>query len=167
MKIELRKLSKNDGIDIYNMMSSFDANENGFMNPIFGMNYEEYKSWLLTGLNQSKGIGLENGFVPQTIYWLFINDTPVGAGKLRDYLTESLRKHGGHIGYGIISSERKKGYGNIMLKELLKKAGEKNINDVLVTCSKDNFASRKIIENNNGKMECETNEKCLYWIKVQ
>jgi predicted acetyltransferase len=38
----------------------------------------------------SEGINLEPQYVPQTTYWLYIDGKPVGYGKLRHYLNESL-----------------------------------------------------------------------------
>ena len=80
------------------------------------------------------------------MFWLIIDGRPVGVGKLRHYLNDSLMTVGGHIGYSIRPTERGKGYGNLILKELLKKAREKGIADVLVTCREDNIRSRKVIE---------------------
>ena len=40
-----------------------------------------------------------------------------------------------------------------MLALALKKAKQMGLNKVLITCNDDNFASRKVIERNNGKLE--------------
>jgi predicted acetyltransferase len=78
--------------------------------------------------------------VPQTIYWLYLNDRPVGYGKLRHDLNEKLLESGGHIGYIIRPSERNKGYGTILLKELLIKARKLEIDKVLLTCDEENLS---------------------------
>ena len=39
----------------------------------------------------------------------------IGTIQLRHFLTDELEKHGGHIGYGIRPTERKKGYGKQQL----------------------------------------------------
>lgn len=165
MKVELIELTIEDGNDIYNMLQEMGPGENGFVNSGFGISHEEFKKYLVKNFNMSRGIGLESYQVPQTIYWLLIDGRPVGYGKLRSYLTEGLRKIGGHIGYSIMPFERGKGYGTIILKELLKEAKKKDINETLLTCNEDNTASRRIIENNGGTLENIIEGKCRYWIR--
>ena len=46
MSIELKKLAATDGIEIYEMLQELPANENGFVNRIAGMSFNEYKEWL-------------------------------------------------------------------------------------------------------------------------
>lgn len=164
MKIELRQLSLNDGRDIFDMLQDIGFGENGFMNSGYGIKYEEFPAYLQRNYNMAKGIDLKLGLVPQTIYWLMIDGKPVGVGKLRDYLTDALRVIGGHIGYTIAPAERGKGYGKMMLAELLKEANRKDIEDVLLTCNEDNIASRKVIEGNGGILEDIYEGKCRYWI---
>ena len=53
----------------------------------------------------------------------------------------------------------------MILKELLRKAKEKNITEALLTCNEDNVPSRNIIEANNGELEDIVEGKCLYWIR--
>jgi predicted acetyltransferase len=164
MKIELIELSLQDGREIYDMLQDIGEGENGFMNSAYGLTYDEFKEFLAKNVSMSKGIGLAPNQVPQTIYWLIVDGSPVGIGKLRDYLTEGLRKEGGHIGYSIRPSERGKGYGAIILKEILNKAREKGVEQALLTCNENNIASRKVIEANGGELEDIHEGKCRYWI---
>ena len=79
----------------------------------------------------------------------------VGIIDYRSPLTEFLLKYGGNIGYSVRPSERGKGYAAEMLRLILpicRDAGEKR---VLVTCDKDNVASRKSIVKNGGVLENE------------
>lgn len=167
LKIELRELSLFDGEDIIEMLREIGPGENGFNNNPFDMNSEEFKVYLIDKFNNSKGTNLKENMVPQTMCWLYVNNKPVGVGKLREYLNEGLRKKGGHIGYCIRPSERGKGYGNLLLEELLKKAGEKNIPKVLLTCSDTNKASSSVMEHNGGILEKIENNDCYYWIELQ
>ena len=57
---------------------------------------------------------------------------------------------GGNIGYAIRPSERRKGFGTLILRLTLEKAKNIGLTRVLVTCDADNVASRKIIERNGG-----------------
>lgn len=166
MDIELRQLSLNDGMNIFEMIKEIGPGENGFGNGGYEMDYSEFPRYLERKIEISKGIKLESSHVPQTIYWLIIDDKPVGMGKLRLYLNENLKKIGGQTGYSIRLTEREKSYGNIILRELLKKAKEKGIFEVLLTCNEDNIPSRKVIESNGGQLEDITEQsKCRYWIK--
>lgn len=95
--------------------------------------------------NQSLGIGLKTGYVPSTTYWLVDRDKYIGTFTLRHHLTPNLEKIGGHIAYVIRPKERRKGYGYQGLKLCLKKAAEKGIKQVLITCDADNTASYGLI----------------------
>lgn len=167
MKVELRKITESDGRDIFDMLQEIGPGENGFGNSGFNIIFDKFPEYLDNNIGFSKGIGLDEKYVPQTIYWLIIDNIPVSFGKLRHYLNDNLRKVGGHIGYSIRPSERKKGYGNLILKQILKEAKKLNIAEVLLTCDADNIPSRKIIEKNNGILESLENGECKYWIKVE
>jgi len=101
--------------------------------------------------NQMEGQDLPEGFVPATEFWILDdNDTHIGRVHIRHRLTEHLRQIGGHIGYNIRQSERRKGYGSQALQLGLLEARKLGLSKVLVTCNQDNVASRKIIEKNGG-----------------
>ncbi|MCD2347374.1 GNAT family N-acetyltransferase [Clostridium guangxiense] len=166
MEIKLKELSIYDGTDIFAMIKEIGPGENGFINGGYRICYDEFKSYLEGHFELSRGMNLSSRYVPQTIYWLYINDRPVGIGKLRHHLNDRLKEVGGHIGYTIRPSERRKGYGNILLKELLKEAKKSGVNKVFITCIKGNMPSRKIIERNNGKLQDIFHGICRYWINI-
>ncbi len=165
MLVELRELCTKDDVDVFNMLREIGPGENGFMNSAFGISFEEFPGFLAENIDYSKGVNLPPGYVPQTIYWLYIDSKPVGMGKFRHYLNDFLREHGGHIGYCIRPTERGKGYGTIILKELLKKAKDKAVDEALIICDATNIPSRKVIEGNNGVLEGINEGECKYWIK--
>lgn len=100
----------------------------------------------------SKGIDLPPGFVPTSTFFLVINNRIVGRSSLRHQLTAELANEGGNIGYDIRPSERRKGYGTLLLKLMLDNARRIGLGRVLVTCNVDNLASARIIEKNGGKL---------------
>lgn len=167
MNIELRPISLNDGNDIYEMIQEIGPEENGFLNLGHGISLSEFPDFLLKHYNFSKGINIPPEFVPQILYWLYIDSKPVGIGKLRPRLNEALFKIGGHIGYAIRPSERGKGFANLILKELLTQAKIKGVERVLLTVDEDNMFSRKAIEYNNGILENIEEGECRYWITLQ
>lgn len=100
--------------------------------------------------NLAQGIGLVKGYVPETVYWLVDGKKFIGRASIRHRLTKHMRLIGGHIGYEVRPTERKKGYGKMILKQALLKARKLAIKKALVTCDATNIASRKIIEHCGG-----------------
>ncbi|HEY5584026.1 MAG TPA: GNAT family N-acetyltransferase [Ruminiclostridium sp.] len=116
-------------------------------------------------------ISYEKGFVPATLYFLVDESNKIyGALHIRHELNEYLHNYGGHIGYGIRFSERRKGYATEMLALALPIAKGFGIDKALVTCDRNNIASAKTIISNGGVLENEVKdgEKITqrYWISL-
>ena len=133
-----------------------------------------YEEWLNKLNNEHNNVNLEEGRVPSSFYFLVNGNRILGSISIRHNLNnEMLRKFGGHIGYNVRPSERKKGYATIMLKLALEKCDELGIEDVMVTCKKNNIGSAKTIENNGGILKeiiFIPEENCnfkKYWINVR
>lgn len=165
--IELKKLSINDGKDIYNLLQEMPKEENGLINKANGLSFEEFQAWLKAKQIESEQEGLIDGWkVPSTTFWLYVDGVPVGFGNLRHFLTEALSKAGGNIGYGIAPQFRGKGYGNILLKLLLQEARKIGLEKVLVTIHLDNIPSQKVALANGGVISEKTEERYLIWIDL-
>lgn len=165
---ELRKLSVNDGMDVYQMLQDIPLDENGLQNKVNGMTFEEYKDWLIKKQQESEMDGIVDGWkVPSTTYWLYADGVPVGFGKLRHCLTDALRKAGSHIGYGIAPQYRGKGYGKELLRLLIGEAYHRGIDKVLVTIHLDNKASQAVALANGGVITERTDERVLVWIDTK
>ncbi|WKX09053.1 GNAT family N-acetyltransferase [Streptomyces sp. NL15-2K] len=106
------------------------------------------------------------GFVPGTWYWYVDGDTYLGRIQIRHRLTDQLRDYGGHIGYGVRPTARRRGHATAMLREVLPHARALGLERVLVTCDTTNTASRKVIEAGGGEFEDERGEKLRYWIRT-
>ena len=125
----------------------------------------EYKEWLKQKFAGSEQIGLIDGWkVPSTTYWLYADGQPVGFGSIRHFLTDALRKAGGHIGYGIAPKYREKGYGKKILGLLLAEASRLGIDRVLVTIQLNNAASKAVALANGGVITEQTDERIYVWI---
>lgn len=132
--------------------------------------FTDFKQWIKKEKQMHLGIHLDKGFVPGTTYLYVKNDAVIGTINIRHCLNDFLLQQGGHIGYSIHPSERKKGYATKMLQEVLQICKQWEIWPVLITCNKENLASRKTIEKCGGKLENEyydkENEKTIlrFWI---
>ena len=114
------------------------------------------------------------GLVPQTVYWILDeNEVAVGMIKVRHYLSDQLRVHGGHIGYYVRRDRRGKGYAENALRLALvdlRKLGQMR---ALLTVHPDNAPSIKVIERNGGRLEKtitdpETGKQYRhYWIELE
>lgn len=113
-------------------------------------------------------------FVPSSQYvYLRTSDRRiVGMIQLRHELNEYLKNFGGHIGYSVRPSERRRGYAGSMLAEFLPVCRRMGLGRVLVTCLTGNVASRRTILKNGGVYENTAFEPELranlerYWIKL-
>ena len=94
------------------------------------------------------------GMVPATRFWLVAaGGQYVGELDLRHCLHDELRRFGGHIGYTIVPSQRRRGYGRLICQLGIVEARARGIGDILITCDDDNIGSRKIIEANGGVLQ--------------
>lgn len=109
-----------------------------------------YQQWIAREKKNHLGIELQNGYVPATEFLYVVDGVVVGCINIRHCLNEELLRHGGHIGYSIHPSYRRQGHATRMLQEALKYCKQWDIFPVLVTCHKDNIASRKTIEKCGG-----------------
>lgn len=112
---------------------------------------------------------IPEGFVTASTWFAYVDDTLVGIMNLRHSLNDFLLHYGGHIGYSIRVSKRRKGYAKEMLKLTLNECDVRGINPVLITCEQHNEGSRKTILANGGIMENEeTFDREImqrYWIQ--
>ena len=106
------------------------------------------------------------GFVPDTVLWLRDGATFIGRTSVRHELTEMLREIGGHIGYDVRPSYRRRGHGTEMLRQALPIARRLGIDPALVTCDVDNIGSRRVIEANGGRLEDERLGKLRFWVQT-
>ena len=104
---------------------------------------ETYEEWLdFRGREKAKGLATSN-------IWLTVRKSDgrvVGMIDCRTVLTDFLRQYGGHIGYCIRPTERRKGYAKEQLRQALVWCKEElKLDKVLITCLTDNEASRRTI----------------------
>lgn len=114
----------------------------------------------------SKQIGVVDGWkVPETIFWLYENNRPVGFGKVRHFLTDALLENGGNVGYTIRPSARNRGLGKKLLSFLIVESEEIGVAKLLLTIQNHNKQSIHVALENGGKIEKITTNKHYIWIE--
>ncbi len=129
--------------------------------------YDEYSDWLNYIENVEKGLIADR--ISSSTYVAADSETKliIGIIDIRHYLNDE-HFYSGHIGYSVRPNQRNKGYGSEILRMGLEKSKELNLDKLMLTCKKDNVASQKVIERNNGILEMEIVDDgeayMVYWI---
>jgi predicted acetyltransferase len=132
----------------------------------------DFGTYVARLIGEAMGMYLMPGWVPASNYWLIDEGHYIGSVSVRHALTEHLKNSGGHIGYNIRPTMRKRGYGTHILRLALEKARELRLEKVLITCDDTNSASQKIIVGNGGIADTPYAQaegkprKLRYWITL-
>ena len=136
--------------------------------------FEDPRDWIEYVTGHKDPLKVPEGRVPSTQY-MFVREEDrkvVGMIDVRHCLNDFLAKYGGHIGYSVAPSERRKGYAALMLKTVLPKCRELGIEKVLITCVSGNEGSKRTVLKNGGVYESTVYEPDegvdleRYWIDL-
>ncbi len=123
--------------------------------------------------DEERGVGLPDGYVPCSHRWLIDRGEIAGVVRVRHSIAHPLlSQEGGHIGYDIPPSCRRRGNGLAALVVGLDHASELRLTRVLLCAAASNTPSRAIIERCGGRLESEHYSRrlgcavCRYWIDV-
>lgn len=166
---------KDEIIEYLDEFVKYNSNINGTgsLDKIYdGYTFEEALERCLNMKNEEYAKSINR--VPEKTFLLIRkNDNKiVGTINIRWNLSEKMLEFGGHIGYGIRPTERRKGYNKIQLYLVLLEAQKLNLDKVMIDCSVDNLGSDKTIKALGGILErCELDESDntmtnVYWINV-
>ena len=136
--MELIRVQDSDYKKTYELYMSFPENENGYMNNVYGYDYDQFLEWIEKKRNWSMGKELPEGFVADTRYVLNDEGNYVGVFNLRHYLNDFLREGPGHIGYCISKKYRGKGYSRQVLEQHKKYAAEHGFRAIWLTVNRGN-----------------------------
>lgn len=169
---EFRKPNINDKNEIADFKNEFIKYNSGMdgTGTLYNSDIEEWLKY-----NRDMEVTNNSNYVKALQYGLFEKNTNrlLGLLQIRLELRGYLVEFGGHIGYCVRPTERRKGYAKMMLKEALKVCHSIGLNKVLITCLEDNIGSAKTIESCGGVFEkavfddknYNANMK-RYWIKL-
>jgi len=104
------------------------------------------------------------GKVAETTMWWVDGEEVLGRLSIRHELTDVLRDFGGHIGYVVRPSARRRGNASAMLAAALPIACGIGIDPALITCDATNAGSRRVIESNGGIFEDQRDDKLRFWV---
>lgn len=131
-----------------------------------------YEEWLENNIKNRRQETVAPGLVEATTYLAFLKETGelVGMIDFRHSLNDYLRQYGGHIGYSVRKSKRRQGYGSEMLALCLRECRAYGLDQVLITCNKENLASAATIRAAGGVLENEVPREGSwtqrYWVKL-
>lgn len=163
------KLQELWNVDIdraYSLFMDFPECDNGFENIAYGLDHNAFISLVEKKRQNSLGLELPEGFVPDTVYILIDDDGEyVGIFNFRHYLNGFLANGPGHIGFGISPCFRRRGYAVEGLKLLVKLVSPVVREDeIYLSCNRDNPVSLKVQLAAGGRIHHETDE--LYLVRI-
>jgi predicted acetyltransferase len=131
-----------------------------------------FTAWVDRLLREAdESVPTDDDRVHATYWWIVERDVYLGAITLRHRLNEFLLGAGGHIGYGVRPSARRRGLATSAVGAVLSEAQARGIDRVLITCHDDNVASARTIEHHDGVLEdvrdTELGRTRRYWIDLR
>lgn len=171
MKLELKDLTRDHQKELEEFVMEFKCNHELEIPGASSLETMSFEEWFKRIQALASKNNIPKGLVPSTLKLAYDHNQLVGIIDMRHYLNEGLLKSGGHIGYSVRPTQRKKGYASAMMKEALKFYKQIHVDKVLLCCLKDNRASQKTIIHSGGVLENEIQDGediyLRYWINVE
>ncbi len=168
---DLFEKAKNGLLEIKENPSPFDIGSAKKGAEFAAQNFDGYADYLKANVSENQ----PQGHIPETVLWLFDDESFVGIFGVRHYLNDVLKQRGGHIAYEIVPSKRGHNYTLKGLRLVFNWCKQNlNLDEVLLFCDEKNIASHKVLE---SALECfggkrlephkaGENIECGYWLKT-
>lgn len=129
------------------------AGEHRFVNEdvLVQHGFAAYLDWLARGAR-----GELDGLAPWQALWAVDEDGRLlGVASLRHPLTPWMTEFGGHIGYRVRPTERRRGIGTRVLALALARAAALGVAEAIVVCEPDNAGSIGVLHANGAVLDRE------------
>jgi len=128
----------------------------------------DFHAFLMRMRRLREGRDLPPGRVQSTFLVAVGEDQILARASIRHRLDAALLDRGGHIGFGVVPSHRRRGVATEVLRECIAIARTLGLARALLTCDADNVASRATIERCGGRLEDirrhDDRDTCRYWV---
>ena len=158
--IHIREANFDDFEAEWQLVRVIPTDENGYINPWYCVSRADFDTALYEMIEAADGIGLPEGYVPETTLFIWNDMELIGQAKVRHYLTDTLAHGSGHIGYWIAPQYRGRGIGTEALRLILQFAEDiVTEKEFYLRADKTNPASIRIMEKNGGHIVGEDGGK--------
>ena len=167
LKHEIPSLSrKEDAISYINEFYEYGSRING--SGKLDDYLDDYEGWL-KHLKWQSSVKPDEEHVPALTYFLVreSDNKIVGMLNIRLTLNNKLKNSGGHIGYGIRPTERKKGYNKINLYLGLKECRKHGITEAELWCNRSNIGSSSTMKALGGVLSKSVYNKFIITINLE
>lgn len=162
----LKKIDLNVGMIEYQMYQDMPKEENGRINSLVDIDYEDFKSMMNYYMKCETEIDPKiESCTNRYIY--YVNDKPVGEILVRTTINERYLNRSSQIYFKVRISERNKGYATKMLELCLKECKKIGFDKVYLNCGNDNIPAKYVILNNGGIKVKEHNNITRYEINIK
>lgn len=169
--IKLEAVSENPPGDVATMLEELGTGEAGFGGAEPGRGEMDLEEYLHRTMSETNAETLPKGRVPQTTFWIVEGGKALGMLRMRHELNEA-RVAGGHIGYYVRPSARKRGLATQALRLALTEIGALGVCSVMLTTNPGNHGSIRVIEENGGTLRAQVPDPDgsdiinQYWIEL-
>lgn len=150
--IEFNEKNYNEYIEMYN---EFIFNKSDLIPDVLELkckNEDDFKNILIELANRKNGKHADLDWYKDSYYFLaFDNNVLIGMGCIRNNLTKKGYDVWGNIAYGVRPSQRQKGYGTKIARQLVVKCKELGMKEIILCHYEDNVISPKIFNKIGAK----------------